>query len=117
MNFSQIKQYQFVQYLIYIIVWLVLSASGLWIFWLWRSAIFDLGVLLRLNPWAVSGIVRGATFFFGILWIVAIFTIEGYLRTGISKDKFWQRLQRVLTIAAIIAVVVHVAYGIVIYIA
>ena len=102
MNFSQI-----VQFITYIISWLLLSASGLWFFLTLRSTLFSISVLLQLNPWAVRGIDRWGIFVFGILWVVVIFILEGYLRTAIAKNRFWKRLRRVVIIMAIAAIIVQ----------
>ncbi|MCB0061897.1 MAG: hypothetical protein KDE19_07275 [Caldilineaceae bacterium] len=112
MNFSQI-----LQFITYIVSWLLLSASGLWFFLTLRTTLFDLGVLLKLNPWAVRGIDRWGIFVFGMIWIVVIFTLEGYLRTAIAKDKLWQRLRRVAVILAICAAVLQSSQWLIGYLA
>lgn len=102
MNFSHI-----LQFLTYIVSWLLLSASGLWFFFTLRNMLFDLGVLLQLNPWALRGIDRWGIFVFGMIWIVVIFFLEGYLRTAIDKNKLWIRLRQVVLILGGVAILLQ----------
>ncbi len=91
------------QFVTYLTSWLLLSASGLWFFLTLRNTLFSVSVLFQLNPWAVRGIDQWGVFIFGLLWMVVIFTLEGYLRTSIAKNKFWPRVRKVFLITAVAA--------------
>jgi hypothetical protein len=96
---------QFLQFGAYLVAWLLLSVPGIWFFLSLRDSLFQISVLLQLNPWAVRGIDRWGIFVFGMVWIVAIFSIEGYFRTAIAKNRLWKRIRRVFVWELIFAAV------------
>jgi len=87
----------------YVLAWLLLSAPGVWFFLSIRDSLFNLNVLLHLNPWAVRAIDRWMIFLFGLLWLVVVFTVEGYLRTAIAKGRLRERIWRVVIYESIFA--------------
>ncbi|HRW07911.1 MAG TPA: hypothetical protein P5121_22570 [Caldilineaceae bacterium] len=91
------------QFGIYILAWLLLAAPGIWFFLSIRDSLFNLNVLLQLNPWAVRGIDRWGIFVFGLLWVAVIFAVEGYLRTAIDKGRLWQRIWQVFVYESVFA--------------
>ena len=87
----------------YLLAWLLLSLPGIWFFLSIRNSLFNMNVLLQLNPWAVRGIDRWGIFLFGLFWVAAIFTIEGYLRSALPKGQLWQRIGKVFVYESIFA--------------
>ena len=96
---------QFLQFVAYLVAWLLLSVPGIWFFLSLRDSLFQISVLLQLNPWAVRGIDRWGIFVFGMVWIVVIFSIEGYFRTAIAKNRLWKRIRRVFVWELIFAAI------------
>jgi|GEM_PF-1335285 len=86
------------RYLLYLLIWLLLSALGGVLAWLLRTNIFDLGIWLQWNPWVVRGIDRWAIFGFGLVWFAYLIGLEGYLRNAVPKNRLWARTKRVLII-------------------
>lgn len=89
----------------YLIAWLLLSLPGIWFFLSLRDSLFKISVLLQLNPWAVRAIDRWGIFVFGVVWIIVIFSLEGYFRTAIDKNRLWQRIRRVFIFELIFAAI------------
>ncbi|MEZ4863000.1 MAG: hypothetical protein R3C14_16900 [Caldilineaceae bacterium] len=87
---------EFLRYVVYFFFWILFSASGFGFFLLLRDSLFKLGVVLRFNPWLVRGIDRWGIFVFGIIWVIFIFWVEGYLRNAVPEQKLWSRIARVL---------------------
>jgi len=87
----------------YFIAWLLLSLPGIWFFIVVQKSLFQISVIMKLNPWAVRAVEQWGVFLFGIIWIVVIFTLEGYLRTALAKNRLWQRVQRVVLLELLFA--------------
>lgn len=86
------------RYLLYLLLWLLLSALAGLLAWFLRVNLFDLGVWLQWNPWVVRGIDRWAIFGLGLVWFAYIIGLEGYLRNAVPKNKLWVRTKRILII-------------------
>jgi len=95
-------------YLAYLILWLFLSALAGLLLWSLRTNIFNLGIWLRWNPWLVRGVDLWVMFGFGILWIIYIFGVEGYLRAAIAQKRLWTKASRALISLLILLVI---SYG------
>ena len=96
---------QLLQFGAYIIAWLLLSLPGIWFFLLLRDSLFKISVLLQLNPWAVRAIDRWGIFVFGLVWLVVIFSLEGYFRTAIDKNRLWPRIRRIFILELLLAAI------------
>ena len=83
-------------YLAYLILWVLLSALVGLLGWSIRTNIFNLGIWLWWNPWLVRGVDLWFIFAFGILWVIYIFGVEGYLRTAIGQKRLWTKASRAL---------------------
>jgi hypothetical protein len=80
---------------IYLLFWLALSATGLWLMFELRTLIVELMILANWNPWTVRGIDRWSIFVLGLAWFVSILWIDHYLRTAIGKKRLWRNIGRV----------------------
>jgi len=86
------------RYLLYLFLWLTLSAIGGMLAWFLRTNIFDLGIWLQWNPWLVRGVDRWVIFGLGLVWFAYLIGLEGYLRNAVPKNKLWVRTRRVLIV-------------------
>lgn len=84
------------RYFVYLLLWGVLSALGGLLAWFLRTNLFDLGIWLHWNPWVVRGVDRWGIFVLGILWLVYMFSIEGYLRAAVPQRRLWASTKAVL---------------------
>ncbi len=89
-------------------LWLGLCAMGGWLILAARSAIFDVSLALRFNPWQVHAVVQLSTVTFGLIWLVGILLLEHYLRQGVIKNQLWARAARVFLFEV---VVLGICYG------
>lgn len=92
-----------INYIACYLLWILIGAIGVWIIFLVRRNLVEDLFFLQVNPWQLRAIDRWAIFGFGMVWVVAIFLIEGYLRHAVEKGKLWQRAGRILLIQATIA--------------
>lgn len=83
-------------------LWLGLSAMGIWLIFQARSAIFEVALLLRLNPWQVRAVDMFGIVTLGLIWLVAIPLLEDYLRKGVVKNRLWGRATRVFLFEAVV---------------
>ena len=84
------------RYLAYLFVWFLLSALGGVLAWFLRTNLFDVGIWAGWNPWAVRGIDRWGIFVLGLLWVIYIFGVEGYLRAAVAQRRLWTNTRKVL---------------------
>ncbi len=96
------------RYLLYLLIWLLLSAMGGIFAWFLRTLIFDLGIWLQWNPWVVRGIDRWAIFGLGLVWFAYLIGLEGYLRNAVPKNKLWARTKRILIILVPLLLVAYI---------
>jgi uncharacterized membrane protein len=89
-------------YLACYILWFVICGIGLWLVLFASDTIKNL-FFLRATGWQVDAIGRWMVFFFGAVWIVSIFLVEGYLRKAVEEGKLWSHAGRVLLVQFIIA--------------
>lgn len=80
----------------YLLLWFLLSAVGGITAWFLRTNLFDLGIWLQWNPWVVRGVDRWGIFVLGVLWLIYIFSVEGYLRTGVAQGRLWHNTKALL---------------------
>ena len=83
-------------YLACYVVWIALSALGLWIILQLRINLIDLAVLLRINPWALGAVDKFSLLILGVIWLICVILLEHYLRRGIPQNALWTRATRVL---------------------
>jgi hypothetical protein len=85
------------------IAWLLVSALGAWLFVVTREAMlsvlstFYVGDSAR-RAWRVRFVDRVYFIIAGLIYLIFIFAIDGYLRDGLPKHDVLRRLARVLGI-------------------
>ena len=79
-------------YTIYLLFWVLLSASALWVMFDLRAVVVELMIAAQLNPWSVRGYDRWIIFVFGLGWFIAMMWMEHYLRTAIDKQRLWRNI-------------------------
>jgi hypothetical protein len=94
-------------YATYLLFWLVLTASGLWLMYETRNLAVELMMVAELNPWAVRGFDRWIIFLFGLTWFVGMIWMEHYLRTGIDKKRLWRNIALLAAVQVVILAVVY----------
>ncbi|MBX3010577.1 MAG: hypothetical protein KF832_03680 [Caldilineaceae bacterium] len=92
----------------YLLLWVALSAAGALLAWFLRTNLFDLGIWLHWNPWVVRSVDRWAIFGLGALWLVYLFSIEGYLREANTQRQLWNRAK---WIAIRVLIGLAISYG------
>lgn len=85
------------------LLWLVLSAAIVWLALQVRGLLVAGMMWLRLNPWAVRAFDRWGIFLLGMVALVAIFWLEGYLRSGVEQGRFWPRAGRFVLVFGVAA--------------
>ncbi len=87
--------------------WLVVSVLGFWIFVVLREAILSLlsafyvGESAR-RAWRVRFLDRAYFIVAGLIYLIFIFAIDGYLRDGLSRRDVLRRLARVIGIQLLV---------------
>ena len=77
---------RFARHVVHYVLWLVSCALGLWLIFLLRWNLND-ALFLRVNPWHLRAYDRWSIYVMGIVWIVCIFLIEGYLRQSLRSGR------------------------------
>ena len=88
-------------YLACCVLWLSLSALGVWLIFALRPVMFGLAIWLRLNPWQVRAVDNFSFVTFGLIWLVGILLLEHSLRQGVEKRRMWRRAARVFAAEAV----------------
>ena len=83
-------------------LWLGLCARGGWLIVQARDTSVALAFWFRLNPWQLRAVDQFGVVTFGLIWLVAIFVIEHYLRQGVLKNRLWARATRVFLFEAVL---------------
>jgi hypothetical protein len=94
-------------YLLWVVIILLFLAAIL----ILRSAIQQWFAILLISRWIAWGVNQVFTVFGGIGWIIAIFTIEGYFRTGLRKGDLRPRIKRVFRYVGIILAIALLSWG------
>jgi hypothetical protein len=94
-------------YATYLLFWLVLTASSLWLMYEVRNLAVELMIVAELNPWAVRGFDRWIIFLLGLIWFVGMIWMEHYLRTGINKKRLWRNVALLTAVQVIVLAVVY----------
>ena len=87
-------------YLACYVLWIALSALGIWLIFAVQPVLFGLAIRLRLNPWQVRAVDNLSFVTFGLAWLVSILLLEHSLRQGVEKRRLWRRAARVLVAEA-----------------
>lgn len=83
----------------------------LWIGWVAgqaHSLLLDLSLALRLNPWAARAVRQLSLPLLGLAWLICIFWLEHYFRTGSRTNRLMARTARVavITVGAYLTLVI-----------
>lgn len=90
------------QYIACYALWILICAIGMGIVFLIRRNLVEDIFFLRVNPWQLRAIDRWAFFGLGIVWVVAIFLIEGALRQAVEQGKLWRRAGWILLVQLVV---------------
>jgi hypothetical protein len=96
------------RYIICYVAWFGVTAAGLWIMLQLRINLLDISLAVNVNPWAMAAVDKFGILLLGLVWLVAVFAAEAYLRQGVERNQLWRRIGRVAGIAAIL---LGVSYG------
>lgn len=80
------------------LLWIVLSALGLWVFFQLQAALTDIARALTTNPYLVNTVLRVGAVVLGLAWLAGVILAESYLRDGVGKGRLWVRARRLLFI-------------------
>ncbi len=90
------------------VLWVVLSALGLWLFLEIRINVVDVARRLSGNAYAVSTADRASTVVLGLSWLVGVVVLESVLRTAVTRHKLRSRATRV---AIVLVAMLTVSYA------
>jgi hypothetical protein len=79
-------------YLACYVLWLALSALGVWLIFSLRAVLVGLAFVLRLNPWQVRAVDNFGFVTLGLIWLVGILLLEHRLREAVAKHRLWRRV-------------------------
>jgi hypothetical protein len=72
----------------------------------WNALLVDLALLARANQWVGRAVRQLSLPVLGLIWLVAIYWLEWYLRTGVSRGLLRPRATRALVISGATLLVV-----------
>ena len=78
-------------YLACYVLWLGLSALGVWLIFTLRSVLVGLAFALRLNPWQVRAVDNFGFVTLGLIWLIGVLLLEYRLRQAVAKNQLWKR--------------------------
>src|SRR5689334_15434583 len=87
-------------------LWLVLCVFVGWLCVQINGMLIDISIALRLNQWVGRAVRQLSLPFLGVFWLVFIFWVEHYLRTGLTKNLLWPRTARIVIALAILSAVI-----------
>jgi hypothetical protein len=76
-----------VRYIACYLLWFLICGIAIWLIFLIRQNIVDDIFFFRVDPWQLRAIDRWSFFVLGMIWIVAIFLIEGSLRKAVEQNR------------------------------
>jgi hypothetical protein len=75
--------------------WLALCALGGLIVQLWLGLMLQVSMTMHANQWVAQAMRQLSLPILGLLWLILIFWLEHYLRTGLQRGLLWRRAGRV----------------------
>ena len=78
-------------------IWLVCCALGLGLIFLLHENL-ETAIFLRVNPWHLRAYEKWSIYLLGMVWIVCIFLIEGYLSRSQRKGRLLAASLTVLSV-------------------
>jgi hypothetical protein len=82
----------------HVLVWVLLSLVAIWVILQLRIVVMRLAVLAGVGPFGLESVDRFGTAGLGLLWVIGVGVMEGYLRAGMSAGSWRARFGRVLLI-------------------
>lgn len=77
-------------------LWLALILGAGWVLSQAHTLILELSLEFRLNPWVARAIRQLSLPVLGLLWLIFIFWLEYYFRSGVHQGRFAVRAIRVI---------------------
>lgn len=75
-------------------LWLIFILGVGWMLSQAHTLLLELSLESRLNPWAARAIRQLSLPVLGLLWLIFIFWLEHYFRTGVHQGRFAARIIR-----------------------
>ncbi|MDZ4720370.1 MAG: hypothetical protein SH847_18095 [Roseiflexaceae bacterium] len=92
---SQSAKPAILAYTLCYLIWIALCCLfGIAVFQL-NGLMLDISLALRLNQWGGRALRQLSFPVLGVVWLIAIFWLEHYLRTAVQLRRLWQRTIRV----------------------
>jgi hypothetical protein len=97
-------------YLFCYLIWIGLCCLlGVAVFQL-NGLMLDISLALQLNQWGGRALRQLSFPVLGIVWLVAMFWLEHYLRTGVQRQRLWQRTARIGAIVLVLFAVIYLMH-------
>ncbi len=87
----------------------VSMAISTWLLLQLRVVNVQIGLALNSTRWAMTAIDQFGFLLLGLLWLIAFFVIEAYLRQGVPTNRLRSRVLKVLGWQMILVIVVFVS--------
>lgn len=75
-------------------LWLALILGAGWTLSQAHTLLLELSLAFRFNPWVARAIRQLSLPVLGLLWLIFIFWLEYFLRTGVQQGRFASRALR-----------------------
>ena len=75
----------------------VITAISIWLLLQLRTLIVQIGIALGLNNWTMTVVDQFGFILLGLLWLIAFFVVEAYLRHGVPSNQVWPHAGKILT--------------------
>ena len=87
----------------------VIMVISTWLLLQLRVVIVQIGLALNSTRWAMTAIDQFGFLLLGLLWLIAFFVIEAYLRQGVPTNRLRSRALKVVGWQVIFVIVVFVS--------
>ncbi len=90
------------------VLWLIFILLIGWVAGQAHSLLLELSLSLRFNPWVARAVRQLSLPLLGLAWLVCIFWLEYYFRTGSRTNRLMVRTARVavITVGAYLTIVI-----------
>jgi len=89
------------------VVWIIFILLIGWMAGQAHSLILELSLSLQFNPWVARAVRQLSLPILGLAWLICMFWLEHYFRTGIRTNRLMARIARVtvITVGAYLTIV------------
>jgi hypothetical protein len=87
----------------------VIVAIMTWLMLQLRTVIVEVGLALGLSSWTMTVVDQFGFILLGIVWLIAFFVIEAYLRHGVPTKLLWPRAVKIVLWEFVLIFVVFAA--------